>query len=78
MLGYVVERHTYIGTATYTCSVRRFTETGKTIRRRMSVLPFELDTPGNNRDEDTSMLLLHGPRGTLPTREQEKHFLLCF
>lgn len=27
MLGYVIERHTYIGTATNTCSLRRFTET---------------------------------------------------
>lgn len=35
--GYVIERHTYIGTVTYTCSLRRFTGTAHHHRCRIGI-----------------------------------------
>lgn len=52
MLGYVVERHTYKGTVTYTCSLRRFTaNTAKPSEGAASVCPFNF----KSQDEDTSL-----------------------
>lgn len=53
VLGYVVERHTYKGTVTYTCSLRRFTaNTAKPLEGAgLVVCPFNF----KSQDEDTSL-----------------------